>query len=325
MVQSAQRDIVVIGASSGGLEALLEIVRRLPPDLPAALFIVSHLPSQSRSYLPAILSRSGPLPATHAEDQEKVEPGRIYVAPPDFHLLLRKEHVRIVRGPRENNHRPAIDPLFRTAARTFGPRVIGIVLSGSLDDGTAGLFAVKARGGITVVQDPADALFPDMPRNALAAVPVDYCLAKSAISKVIVELTQRQTSPTDRGATMAQNSDGLDKEIELEAMNGETVRDEDRPGSPSTFGCPDCGGVLWELHEDQLLRFRCRVGHAYSAEGLLGTQGESLDAALWRRFARSRKTPPWRVASRRGRAPTSTSRWRKNSKPSREWRNNKRR
>jgi two-component system, chemotaxis family, protein-glutamate methylesterase/glutaminase len=281
MAQSAQRDIVVIGASSGGLEALLEIVRRLPPDLPAALFIVTHVPSQGRSYLPEILSRSCPLPATHAEDQEKIEPGRIYVAPPDFHLLLRKDHVRIVRGPTENNHRPAIDPLFRTAARAFGPRVVGIVLSGSLDDGTAGLFAIKARGGITVVQDPADALFPDMPRNALAAVPVDYCLAKSAISQVIVELTQQRT---DRGATMVQNSYGLDKEIELEAMNGETISDEDRPGSPSTYGCPDCGGVLWELHEDKLLRFRCRVGHAYSAEGLLGTQGESLDAALWSAF-----------------------------------------
>ena len=283
MAQSAQRDIVAIGASSGGLEALLEIVRRLPPDLPAAFFIVSHVPSQSRSYLPEILSRAGPLPATHAEDQEKIEPGRIYVAPPDFHLLLRKDHVRVVRGPRENNHRPAIDPLFRTAARAFGPRVIGIVLSGSLDDGTAGLFAIKGRGGIAIVQDPDDAMSPDMPRNALAAVPVDYCLPKHAIPLTIVELTERAT-PTDRGAIVAHEKNDLEKETDLEALNGVDIDDGERPGTPSTYGCPDCGGTLWELHDEEWLRFRCRVGHAYSAAGLLRTQGESLESALWSAF-----------------------------------------
>ena len=155
-----RRDIVVIGASSGGLEALLENVPSLPRDLPAAVFVVVHVSPQGRSQLPHILGRAGPIPAAHARDKEKIEPGRIYVAPPDFHPLLSDGHMRILRGPQENNHRPAIDPLFRTAAATYGPRVIGNLLSGMVDDGAAGLFAVENRGGPAIVQDPAMHGFP---------------------------------------------------------------------------------------------------------------------------------------------------------------------
>jgi two-component system chemotaxis response regulator CheB len=285
MTSALHRDIIVIGASSGGLETLLEIVPQLPRDLPAAIFLVVHVPAKGRSQLPSILSRAGRLPAVHAEDNDKIEHGRIYVAPPDFHLLVANGHVRIVRGPRENNHRPAIDPLFRTAARVYGRRVVGIVLSGMLDDGAAGLFAVKSRGGIAIVQDPRDALFPDMPRNAMTAVPVDHCLPKRDIGRIIVELAQLPV-PTEQDATMAKahNSDGMNKETRIEAMDEAMFEDDDKPGTPSGYGCPDCGGVLWELQDNERLRYRCRVGHAFSADGLLRNQGESLEAALWSAF-----------------------------------------
>jgi two-component system, chemotaxis family, protein-glutamate methylesterase/glutaminase len=273
-------DIVVIGASSGGIDALSSVVAGLPRDLPAALFVVQHVPSQSRSLLPEILGRAGPLPASHAKDNELILPGRIYVAPPDFHLLLGQRRIQIVRGPRENNHRPAIDPLFRSAARLYGPRTIGIVLSGNLDDGTAGLIAIKRAGGISIVQDPKDALFPDMPRNARAAVAVDHCLSKNEIAKTIITLTSR-SSLKEQGVAMP---DDVKKETEIVGMSTEAIEDDDKPGTPSVFGCPDCGGVLWELQDDEWLRFRCRVGHAYSAEGLLASQGEDLEQALWNAF-----------------------------------------
>ncbi len=165
------RRSVVVGASSGGVETLTAIVSGLPKDLDASLFMVLHVLSRSESRLSQILTRAGKLRA----DNEPVQKGRIYIAPPDFHLLLQERSVRLVRGPRENNHRPAIDPTFRTAAQSYGPRVIGMVLSGALDDGTAGLAAIEKRDGVAVIQDPKDALFPEMPRNASEAVDIDYC------------------------------------------------------------------------------------------------------------------------------------------------------
>ena len=172
-------DMITIGASAGGVEALTELVRGLPVDLPASVFVSLHVPPHGTSMLPQILSRRGPLPAHHARDGEPIEPGRIYVAPPDLHLLIHQGVVRLSRGPRENGFRPAIDPLFRTAARWHGPRVVGVILSGTLDDGTAGLLAIKERGGFAVVQDPDDALFPGMPRNAMDVVHVDHVLPAS--------------------------------------------------------------------------------------------------------------------------------------------------
>lgn len=281
MAQVIRPDIIVIGASSGGLEALLEIVPRLPRDLAAAIFLVMHVPAQGNSQLPAILSRNGALPAVHAKDNDRLQMGHIYVAPPDFHLLLRKDYLRIVRGPRENNHRPAIDPLFRSAARAFGARVIGVVLSGLLDDGAAGVFAIKSRGGIAIVQDPQDAVSPDMPRNAMAASVIDYCVSKYDLAELIVNLTSNSNSQAE-GAVMADKKK-LEKETEIAALEY-TIEDDDKPGNPSVHGCPDCGGTLWELQDGEWLRFRCRVGHAYSAEGLLGTQGETLETALWNAF-----------------------------------------
>ncbi len=185
-----------------------------------------------------------------------------------------------MRGPRENNHRPAIDPLFRSAAQFYGPRVIGIILSGALDDGAAGLFAIKNLGGVTIVQDPRDALFPDMPVNALKATPVDYSVPKDQIAELIIKLVDAPIA-IEPGAAM---DDGrLKKETDIVRMENSAI-EEDKPGIPSVYGCPDCGGTLWELQDGESLRFRCRVGHAFSADGLLNGQTNTLESALWNAY-----------------------------------------
>src|SRR5262245_18024444 len=272
-------DIIVMGASSGGIETILEIVSELPRDLPAAVFIVVHVPPHSKTKFPEILSRTGQIPAKHPIDNEPIRPGHIYVAPPDFHLLLRNGKIRLVRSPKENSARPAIDATFRTAARSCGPRVIGVVLSGSLDDGTAGLAAIKQRGGIALVQDPNDALFPEMPRSALESVAVDYSVPTREIAPLLVRLA---IEPVMEVAPPI--PEDMQKESKIEALDMDTIEDEEKPGTPSVFGCPDCGGVLWELEDGELQRFRCRVGHAYGAKGLLEAKTESLDTALWSAF-----------------------------------------
>src|SRR5437588_1312081 len=183
-------DIIVVGASAGGVEALVTLARSLKRNLQAAVFVVLHIPAQSPSLLPEILSRAGPLKAVQATDDMQIEQGHIYSAPPDHHMLMEQGKICVVRGPKENRHRPAIDPLFRSAALAYGPRVIGVILTGSLDDGTAGLLAVKRRGGIAVVQDPHEALYPSMPRSALENVDVDYTLPLSAITSLLARLAR---------------------------------------------------------------------------------------------------------------------------------------
>ena len=268
-------DIVVVGASAGGVEALTGLAASLPADLPAAVFVVLHMPTTGTSALPGILSRHGPLPASHAKDGEPVEHGRIYVAPPDHHLLLRPGHVHLARGPRENGHRPAVDPLFRSAARDYATRVVGVVLSGALDDGAAGLLAIKSRGGVTVVQDPDDALYPGMPGNALEVTEVDHVVPAGAMGELLARLV---TEPAAQPPGPAPADMKLEVEVEgfsLEAMEGE------HPGQPSGFSCPDCNGVLWAIQDGGMQRFRCRVGHAWSPESLMTRQSEALEAALW--------------------------------------------
>src|SRR5262245_32648369 len=192
----ANHDIIVLGASAGGIEALTDLVPQLPAALPVAIFVVVHLPPHSPSILPRLLTQAGPLPATHATDGEAIQPGHIYVAPPDFHLLLTPGTVRVVRGPQENLCRPAIDPLFRSAAAAYGPRAIGVILTGSLRDGTAGLLTIKQRGGVAVVQDPADALFPNMPRSALEYVDVDYCVPLAELAGVLARVAAQPARNT---------------------------------------------------------------------------------------------------------------------------------
>jgi two-component system chemotaxis response regulator CheB len=271
----ADRDVVVVGASAGGVEALTNLVAALPADLPASLFVVLHVPATGTSALPDILARNGPLPASHAKDGEPIEQRRIYVAPPDHHLLLRGDHVHLARGPRENGHRPAVDPLFRSAAREHASRVVGIVLSGALDDGTAGLLAIKARGGVAVVQEPEDALYPAMPDNAIAHVEVDHVLPAAAIAGMLARLAAEPAMEPSSPA-----NDELKVEVEMEGFSIEAL-EGNHPGQPSAFSCPDCNGVLWEIQDGGLVKFRCRVGHAWSPESLLTQQSEALEGALW--------------------------------------------
>jgi two-component system chemotaxis response regulator CheB len=269
-------DIIVIGASAGGVEALLAVVREVPRDLPASLFVVLHVPPDGESMLPRILSHAGPLPAGHPNDGDPIEHGRIYVAPPDYHLLVERDRVRVVRGPRENRCRPAVDPLFRSAARAYGPRVIAVVLSGMLDDGAAGMAAVHARGGIGIVQDLDDALFPGMPMSAMRYNTPQYVVPAMEIGPLLARLARESARAAEK-----ETPDVMEKETEIAALNMEALNDSEKPGTPSGFGCPECGGVLWEMKEGPLLRYRCRVGHAYTADSLLSEQSIHLEAALW--------------------------------------------
>lgn len=269
--------IIVIGASTGGVEALSTLVAGLPADLPAALFVVLHLSPEAPSRLPAILSRVGRLRATHPADGEPIRLGHIYVAPPDRHLVLEPGRVRLVRGPRENRHRPAIDPLFRSAALAYGPQVIGVVLTGALDDGTAGLQAIKERDGLAVVQDPHDALVASMPESALEYVRVDYTVPMREMPALLTRLTR---SPSlESAATPA--SPALTYETHVATLEEDIVNRDPPFGQPAPFTCPECGGPMWELQEGKLLRFRCRVGHGFSSEAMAAAQSESLDEALW--------------------------------------------
>jgi two-component system chemotaxis response regulator CheB len=269
----AVRDIVVVGGSAGSIEILCEFVAGLPENFPGSIFVVVHFPGSVRSTLPRILTRAGSLPARHPQDGESIEPGCIYVAPPNVHLVVAKGHVHLFRGPKENGHRPAVDPLFRSAAQSYGTRVVGIILSGNLNDGTAGLLRIKQCGGVTLVQDPKTALYQGMPRSAIDHVPVDHVLPAEDLAALVTTMAMQ---PVELEATVS------------EELIGDTLADEvaiaDRqtqPGVPSTMACPECHGVLWENTEDELVQFRCRVGHAYSAQALLVHQSEQVEAALW--------------------------------------------
>lgn len=271
-----RRNVIVIGASAGGVEALRTLVAGLPVDLPAVVLVVLHVPPYGGSVLPAILARSGPLPAQHPEHEQALSEARIWVAPPDHHMALVDDHVILTRGPRENGLRPAVDVLFRTAARAKGAQVIGVVLSGVLDDGTAGMNAISARAGVTVVQDPEDALYPGMPRSAIEHVSVDHVVPISDMAQLLVKLCKEEGVDADPDISPL-----LAIEADMALMDGDAMNQADRPGRPSGFSCPDCNGVLWEIHDGELVRYRCRVGHAWSAESLLGEQSEQLDGALW--------------------------------------------
>ncbi len=273
----ASHDIIVIGASAGGIEALTQLVRTLPQNFPGSLFVVLHLSPDNPSLLPRILTRAGALEASHPEDGEQFRPGHIYVAPPDLHLLIEENYVRLVRGPKENRHRPAIDPLFRSAARSYGVRVVGVVLSGMLDDGTAGLLAIKRCGGLAIVQHPEEALYPSMPQSALEHVKVDYCLPVREIGPKLISLMQEP----ELQAVVPSPDATLEKETRSVEMKIDHFNEQEHVGTPSVFGCPECGGVLWEIKDGDFLRFRCRVGHALSAESVLAEQSESVDKALW--------------------------------------------
>jgi len=270
------RRIVVVGASAGGVEALVTLAKGLPADLQAPVAVVLHVPAGGASALPAILARSGPLDARHARDGEPLEPATIYVAPPDLHLLVADRAVRLVRGPQENGHRPAIDPLFRSAAREFGAGTIAVVLTGSLDDGAAGVAVVSARGGHVLVQDPADAVLASMPENAIAANNPEYVVPAAELAPIVARLAAEPAPERT-----APDKEQIEVEESYAKFDLEAIESYDLLGGPSSLSCPDCGGVLREVDDDALLRFRCRVGHAFGAQSLLDAESEAVDHALW--------------------------------------------
>jgi two-component system chemotaxis response regulator CheB len=275
----ARQDIVVIGASAGGMEALQELAARLPRDLDASLFVVWHMPPGLRSVLPQVLSKVGSVPAEHAQDRQKIERRRIYVAPADHHMLLEEGYIRIARGPRENRFRPAVDPLFRSAAYVYGPRVIGVVLTGALDDGTAGLWTIKMRGGTAIVQDPDEAMHPSMPLNALQNVEVDYKATLSDIARLLGKLT-REEAPRAPDLPMEEKRK-LEAEIRIAEQEEAMMQDILGKGELSPFTCPECHGVLARMQEGRIMRFRCHTGHAFSADTLLSSLTEQVEARLW--------------------------------------------
>jgi two-component system chemotaxis response regulator CheB len=283
------RDVVVIGASAGGVEALQVLAAHLDPELAASIFVVLHVPAHGASVLPSLLARAGPLPASHARDGEAIEPGRIYVAPPDLHLLLDDDAIRTVRGPKENGHRPAVDPLFRSAARRYGRRVVGIVLSGALDDGTAGLTAIKRARGLTIVQDPTEAAYPSMPMSAIESVSPDHVLRVAEIGSLVNSLDGRPPPATRAGvgeagsSTAQSNPKGDDvRDPDLSQLRpGAGADDNDRAGHLTRFTCPECNGSLWEMTDGDLIKLRCRVGHTFTEETMLAEQARLLEAALW--------------------------------------------
>jgi two-component system chemotaxis response regulator CheB len=268
--------VIVIGASTGGLNALKKIFSALPADLPAPIFVVLHI-GPSESILPKILGMHSKLPVVHATDGAVIESGKIFVAPPDHHLVLEADHMHLSRSARENHARPAIDPLFRSAAVAYRRRVIGVVLTGNLDDGTVGLQAIKAYGGTAIVQDPDEAEAQSMPLSASRYVDTDYCLGLDEIAPTLTRLAHQ--------AAAEDNMMNENRAVSLEnkvALTGRIFEDEiDSIGTRSTQTCPECGGNLWSIDGSNPLRFRCHTGHAYTAESLLQHQSESTEQAVW--------------------------------------------
>jgi two-component system, chemotaxis family, protein-glutamate methylesterase/glutaminase len=270
---ASNRDIIVIGASAGGVQALQTLAGGLRPDLPASLFVVLHTWPGSPSYLASILSRAGPLPAVQAKHEEPIERGKIYAASSDYHLLVDSGRVLVLRGPRENRCRPAVNPLFRSAAAAYGNRVIGVVLTGMLDDGAAGLWAIKQCGGVAVVQ--SDAQFEQMPRSAVENVNVDHVLPLAEIPRVLDRLTREplttgEVPPVPEVVRINNAGAQLKSTMNL-----------DEVGRRSLFTCPECSGALWEVEEGQHVHFRCHVGHAFSGEVLVDAQISNVEQSLW--------------------------------------------
>ena len=269
--------MVVAGASAGGVEALVELVRSLPADFPHSVLVVLHVAPTGTSVLPAILSRACRLPVGAPADGEELRPGHVYVAPPDCHLVVEDSHLRLSQAPRENGHRPAIDPTMRSAAKTYDGGTIGIVLSGSRDDGTAGLMAIKASGGTAIVQDPDEALYPAMPLSAIAHVEADAILRIGAMAGWILDNMPANGAPGDEPA-MTIDEPTNDPRMAVVATSNHPPS---AAGEGTRFTCPDCGGVLFERHEGALERFQCSVGHVFSIESLSSAQAEALEGALW--------------------------------------------
>lgn len=276
MTKSEDTMLIVVGASAGGMQALGALVAQLPGDLAAPVFIVNHMSADTTGEaLVKFLDEAGQLRCRHARDGQRFRQGEIYLAPSDCHMLIEGNRILVTKGARENRSRPAIDPLFRSAAVAFGNRVIGVILTGFLDDGTSGMMAIKRCGGICIAQDPDDAAHADMPHSVIVNVGVDHCVPVSEMGALLSELallepTPRQPAPDD---------------LVIEARIAQRVL-SDLPsvqtlGDQVPFNCPDCGGVLWQMKEGDLLRYRCHTGHAFTSAVLLSVQSQKIEETLW--------------------------------------------
>lgn len=287
---------MVIGGSAGAVEAAQHVVAALPAGLPAAVFVVIHIPATSTSALPSILARAGALPAAHAGEGDPIVPGRILVAPPDSHLLVGRERVHLSHGPREHGHRPSSDALFRSAARHHDGRVIGVVLSGMLGDGALGLARIVESGGLAIVQDPGNAAFAPMPERAVALANPQHVVSLDEIGPMIVRSVEPEVPlvATPAGITARDPDEQLAHHARVADSNGDYVEDEqmedveeavsfgdDQPGRPSGYACPDCGGVLWEREGAEALELVCRIGHLYNLDSLFEAKNSALEGALW--------------------------------------------
>jgi two-component system, chemotaxis family, protein-glutamate methylesterase/glutaminase len=262
--------VIGIAASAGGLEPLRQLIFELPADFPAAICVVLHIPATGRSMLAPILDRASSLRAVAAENGARLRPGVVYVAPADHHLLVRGGRILLSRGPKENGVRPAADPLFRTLARSWGEAAIGVVLSGALDDGSAGAAALAAAGATVVVQDPGDALVPSMPMSAIAAADPEYVVPAASLADVLAQLARTPVAVVEGEVDMSLDPDPAE------------LDEPSRPVGPASgFTCPECSGALWEMRDGALVRYQCRVGHTYSEEAMVEAQGASVEAALW--------------------------------------------
>ncbi|HST82813.1 MAG TPA: chemotaxis protein CheB [Kineosporiaceae bacterium] len=275
----SQRDTVVIGASAGGVAALQTLLGGLPAEFPARILVVLHVPPSGVNALAAVLARASSMKVRSAQNQDRLEPGVVLVARPDHHLLVADDSVLLTRGPRENGHRPAIDVLFRSAARALGPRTIAVVLSGALDDGSAGLRTIRAQGGLGIVQDPDDAQHPGMPLNAIHAAHPEYVVPVAAMPELLTSLV---------GVEVPDSAEGdpdlirlMETEVSIAELTAESLHESHRPGTAAGFACPDCQGTLFTIGEEDFARFRCRVGHAWSLQSLLAEHRTAVEGALW--------------------------------------------
>ncbi|MEJ6981795.1 chemotaxis protein CheB [Pedobacter sp. P351] len=268
--------IVVVGASAGGLKAVAELISKFPKNNNISVFIVLHVSKNS----------IGPVIVTHIQKHtsliceipsngDLIKPGHIYIAPPDHHMIIKRDEICIHNGARENRWRPSIDVLFRSAAVAYGSKVIGIVLTGLMDDGTSGMGAIKRSGGVCIVQEPEEAEFSDMPANVLNNVDVNYRVSISEMGYILEDLFSKPSGPEIR----------VPRELEIEAEITEKlsskIQDLEKIGEQTLFSCPECGGGLWKIKGDTVVRYRCHTGHVYTLQTLLQAQAEGIEKAIW--------------------------------------------
>jgi two-component system, chemotaxis family, protein-glutamate methylesterase/glutaminase len=275
-MQSAISTVVVVGSSAGGLEALTRLVAQLPAGFSAPVFLVNHMGAETTGEpFVRALNDAGNLRCSHARDGESFKRGHVYLAPSDQHTLVVKGKMLVTKGARENRYRPAIDPLFRSAAVAYGTGVIGIILTGYLDDGTSGMMAIKRCGGVSIAQDPADAAHPDMPQSVITNVGADYCVPLAQMGSLLEKLTARRIGPSEKPPTDLVIEAKIAQRVVSDLASVETL------GTRVPYNCPDCGGVLWQMKHGTALRYRCHTGHAFSAAALLAQQGEKIEETLW--------------------------------------------